>query len=316
MLSYKRISLFIIFCFLFAIMMGLHAHWYHVVSDIELNFTSLPEITCNIPDKKVFTYTAQTDSNGNIITATESWDEKPPIPVVTINAEAHGRGWAHILLYGNIDGKAGGHPSNTEDQKLGSWVGFFPADPSFPDHTISWSFKGVYKDDQKKYSWDGSGSVKLIPWYWHWRISGLMPGGEWKRTETEFHTDETDSGGGSWTVKKNITPIPPNATAPSPPVIKNCDPYDSYGEILLTWTASADDGGTPITDYEYQYCYYNEGYRDEGYWSGWTKWKSAGKDMAEYINVLRAKTKYRVRMRAVNSVGESGATDYVTVTTR
>lgn len=102
MLSYKRISLFItVFCFLFAIMMGLKAHWAHFTEAILLEFRSDPKITCNIPDKNVFTYTAQTDSNGNVITATESWDEKPPIPVVTIEAEAHGRGWAHILLYGN-----------------------------------------------------------------------------------------------------------------------------------------------------------------------------------------------------------------------
>ena len=93
-------------------MMGLNAHksaWHPRDCKIpHLEFKSLPKITCNIPDKKVFTYTAQTDSNGNVITATESWDEKPPIPKVTINAEAHGLGWAHILLYGNIDGKEGG----------------------------------------------------------------------------------------------------------------------------------------------------------------------------------------------------------------
>lgn len=220
-------------------------------------------------------------------------------------------------MYGNIDGEAKGDPVNTEDDKLGTWSGLLPIDPSSHDHTISWSFEGSYKDNPKEYKWDGSGSIKLVPYYWHWRMNGIIPGGEWRRAEKEFHKDETASEGGSWTVKKNITQIPPNATAPSPPQSISVSRGLGNGQIRLTWTASASDGGSPITDYEYQYCYYIEGYRGEGgYWTSWTRWKPAGKDMDELIRGPRMRTEYRVWMRAVNSVGESLSTNYESIITR
>ena len=327
MLSYKRISLFItVFCFLFVIMMGLNAHrsaWHpHDAKIPHLEFKSDPkvEITCNIPDKKVFTYSAQTDSNGNVITATESWDEEPPNPVVTINAEAHGLGWAHILLYGNIDGKKKGDPKKTVDDRLGNWAGFFPLGWGDGDHPISWSFGSSFTKRKKKlkkeYKWDGSGSVKLVPMYFKWGLSGIIPGGSWERADEDFQDDGNDSADGSWEVKHNLTPIPPNATAPSPPQSISVSPGWRNGQIDLTWTKSADDGGTPITDYEYQYAFYFQAYRGaDAYWD-WTPWRSAGKDMTETIMGGRMKTEFRVQMRAVNVVGESVSTNYETVTTR
>lgn len=326
MLSYKRFFTFItVFCFLFAIMMGLYARpaWQpHDVKIPHLDFKSDPKvkITCNIPDKKVFTYSASTDNNGNVITATESWDEEPPNPVVTINAEAHGLGWAHILLYGNIDGKKRGDPKNTVDDRLGSWIGFLPLGYGDGDHTISWSFDRSFSKREKKrkkeYKWDASGSVKLVPMYWKWGLSGIIPGGSWERADEEFRKDGDDSIGGSWEVKHNLTPISPNATVPSPPASISVSKGLYNGQINLTWTKSASDGGSPITDYEYQYCYYQKGYRGEGgYWTNWTNWKSAGMKMKKRVSGPRLRTQYRVWIRAVNSIGPSLSTNYETVTT-
>ncbi len=306
--------------FIFVIMIGLSAHrTYHYVTNIHLDFTSNPEITCNIPDKKVFTLSGFVDSNGNIVN--KSWDEEPPDPVVKIEAKSHGTGWAHILLYGNIDGQPKGDTSNTVDQQIGSWVGLLPIGWVPNEVDIYWEFKESFskkqKEVKKEHSWDGSGSVKLVPVYWHWRIAGIIPSGEWKRAEKDFHKTLDASTSGTWKVEHNYTPIPPNATVPSPPQNVSVSPYLlGNGKIDLTWTASASDGGTPITDYEYKYCYYVKGYRGErGYWTSWTSWKSAGMDMKERIRGPRAKTEYHVRMRAVNSIGESLSTDCASVTT-
>ncbi len=88
------------------------------------------------------------------------------------------------------------------------------------------------------------------------------------------------------------------------------------GQIRLDWTESDSDGGSEITDYEYQYRYYNIGSGRKG-WTLPTEWESAGTDMTELISGLRSRTKYQVRMRAKNSKGYSEITNYSgSVTTR
>lgn len=88
------------------------------------------------------------------------------------------------------------------------------------------------------------------------------------------------------------------------------------GAFILRWTKSVSDGGSSITDYQYQLSYYSE---TDKRWSPWPdddSWESAGTDMYELVSGLRSKTKYRVRMRAKNREGPSGITGYKTVTTR
>lgn len=117
-------------------------------------------------------------------------------------------------------------------------------------------------------------------------------------------------------VTAQITVNIKHATVPSPPQSISVSPGWRMGQIDLTWTKSADDGGTPITDYEYQYAFYFQAYRGaDAYWD-WTPWRSAGTDMMETIMAPRTKTEFRVQMRAVNLVGESVSTNYETVTTR
>ncbi len=86
------------------------------------------------------------------------------------------------------------------------------------------------------------------------------------------------------------------------------------GQIRLTWTQSDSDGGSPITDYQYQYSAYRSSSQSYEAWP--EDWESAGTDFTELISGLRRQTKYRVRMRAKNSEGYSVRTGYKTVTTR
>ncbi len=74
--------------------------------------------------------------------------------------------------------------------------------------------------------------------------------------------------------------------------------------IHLRWEDSPDNGGSEITDYEYQYRYRLTQTR----WDSWSEWKSAGKDNYELITGLKKNRLYSVRMRAVNSVGNSSVT--------
>ena len=92
------------------------------------------------------------------------------------------------------------------------------------------------------------------------------------------------------------------ATAPDRPGSFSLSPFRRM--IGLKWTDSASDGGSPITDYQYQ-IRKATGSRT---WGSWSSWNSAGTDNHEFITGLSPNTKYAVRMRAVNKVGPSKVT--------
>jgi len=75
--------------------------------------------------------------------------------------------------------------------------------------------------------------------------------------------------------------------------------------ILLRWTNSDSDGGSPITDYEYQI---QSGNYNRTRWGDWSSWSSAGTGNSTWITGLSAGVNYAVRMRAVNAVGSSSST--------
>ena len=76
---------------------------------------------------------------------------------------------------------------------------------------------------------------------------------------------------------------------------------------ILTWTAPTDDGGTPITEYQYRY--------QEGSTAGgaWTDTNSTAVTFT--ISSLDPSTEYTFQVRAVNSVGNSAASSAVTEST-
>ncbi|MDE0398333.1 MAG: hypothetical protein OXL96_11060 [Candidatus Poribacteria bacterium] len=214
----QRISLLIIvFGLLIAIGTGLKAHFYHDVKNPDLSFTSNPKGSCNI-NGYTFTHTRETYSDGVIYT--DSWWRTPRAPKVEMTAEAHGFGWAHVLFYGNIDGTKFGDSNNTTPEQLGSWVGFLPAAVGI-DHTISATHTGSFNRNPKTYKWDVSGSIELVPYYWKWKLGGITGiGGSWEPAPSDFHTTQTVSTGGSWTVQRNWTTLnrpSPGSRPPSPP---------------------------------------------------------------------------------------------------
>lgn len=75
--------------------------------------------------------------------------------------------------------------------------------------------------------------------------------------------------------------------------------------IRLTWTSSASNGGSAITDYQYQYQSSRNSRRT---WSSWSSWTSAGTGNSTWINGLSSGVDYGIRMRAVNTVGNSSVT--------
>ena len=84
---------------------------------------------------------------------------------------------------------------------------------------------------------------------------------------------------------------------PSAPERLTATPGD--GEVLLEWTAPADDGGSPVTGYEYRYA---AGAVPEG-----RRWRWAGKALERTVNGLTNGLLYAFEVRARNRVGEGRA---------
>ena len=76
---------------------------------------------------------------------------------------------------------------------------------------------------------------------------------------------------------------------------------------ILTWTAPTDDGGTPITEYQYRY--------QEGSTAGGTWTDTNSTAVTVTISSLDPSTEYTFQVRAVNSVGNSAASSAVTEST-
>ncbi len=72
------------------------------------------------------------------------------------------------------------------------------------------------------------------------------------------------------------------------------------GEVFLEWTAPADDGGSPVTGYEYRYA------ADDGVPDG-TLWQDAGTELSTTVTGLENETPYGFEVRALNSAGPGAA---------
>ena len=202
MFHQQRISVFIIVLgLLIAIGTGLNAHFIHDVKNKDLSFTSNPAISCNI-NGYTFTHTRETYSDG--VVYTEGWWRRPLDPKVKITASTHGFGWASILFYGNIDGQTKGDAQNASaPEKLGSWTALLPFAVGI-DNEVQATFSSTFNRSPKTYSWNASGSIKLVPAYWNWT---LPPGGEWQEASDIWHTTKSASGSGNWTVAHNWTTL-------------------------------------------------------------------------------------------------------------
>ena len=91
---------------------------------------------------------------------------------------------------------------NPTSEKLGSWLAILPLAVGI-DHKIKVSYPGTFNHSPKTYSWDGNGSIKLVPYYWKWQMAGIIPAGSWEPAPDDFHRTLTDSATGNWTVVRN-----------------------------------------------------------------------------------------------------------------
>ena len=95
-------------------------------------------------------------------------------------------------------------------------------------------------------------------------------------------------------------PVGPRTSAPGAP--RNLTVVGGEGEVVLTWDAPKDDGGSSIRDYESRI-------------NGKGRWISIGStDTTHTVTGLVNGTAYTFEVRAVNRIGESGASDRVEAT--
>jgi len=299
------------------------AHWSVNTNLAHLYFESDPKVTCDI-DGKRFTHTRIT-KDGKLLV--DFWHEQPRNPKFTVTAKAHGRGWAYYKLSGEIDGKPFGDAKNwTESEKLGRWSQFLPFARD-GDHDLEYSVYGeFYYPPPKVYEWKAKGVIKLVPWRWEYygflSNKGGGIGGKWVAAEKEDHTKKFNEPTGSWVVDRNWKNDESGSkkiekpeddeeeeqgnndpTVPDRPGSFELTPY-KYA-LRLKWTDSASDGGSAITNYQYQYQSSNY---NRTRWSSWSNWTSAGTGNSTWINGLSSGVNYAVRMRAVNAIGNSPKT--------
>lgn len=211
MLVLKRLLLYILILgFMIAIGFGVYAHLVHDVKIPDLSFTSDPKIACNI-DGKYFIRNIATDGVGKVLS--DVWSPEPIDPIVSLTAEAHGIGWAHVLFHGSIDGVPFGDAENTTPDRMGNWIGFAPIWWKFgsPNQEIKVEHEGDFNRDPKRYSWNATGTIELVPIYWDWKLMGENIGGSWKEASEKFCTTKSDTSEDDkewWEVMKSVASIP------------------------------------------------------------------------------------------------------------
>ena len=87
-------------------------------------------------------------------------------------------------------------------------------------------------------------------------------------------------------------------SVPGAPASLTATPGDE--EVALVWSAPADDGGSPVTGYEYRFAAGTTVPRD-------TPWQSAGLDLEWTVTGLTNGQQYAFEVRASNRVGEGEA---------
>ena len=177
-----------------------------------------------------------------------------------MTAEAHGLGWATVLFYGNIDGTPHGDANNPEPaKKLGSWIGLLPFGISSTTHNVGGKFEDSFNRNPKTYKWDASGSIKLVPVYWKWRLSLPFPGGTWEEASSIHHSTKTASTGGSWTVARNWTTLnrasPGNRSGSGGSSSSGCANNETYNYCDDQGSCSVGSGsGVPGPVCGHNYC--------------------------------------------------------------
>ncbi len=123
-----------------------------------------------------------------------------------------------------------------------------------------------------------------------WTISGLTNGRGYA-----FEVRALNSAGPGAAASTAATPL----AAPSVPESLTATAGD--GEVVLEWTEPADDGGSPVTGYEYRHA-------AGSFVSEDTPWQSAGLSLEWTISGLTNGREYAFEVLAVNAAGAGPAT--------
>ncbi len=113
-------------------------------------------------------------------------------------------------------------------------------------------------------------------------------------TEYAFEVRAVNAEGEGGAAAKSATP----ATVPGVPQSLVATPGD--GEVVLTWQAPADNGGSAVTGYEYRHA-------EGATVPPGTAWQSAGTALTATVDSLTNGTEYAFEVRAVNAVGDGSA---------
>ena len=122
-----------------------------------------------------------------------------------------------------------------------------------------------------------------------WLISGLTNGQEYA-----FEVRAMNSAGPGAAARAAATPL----GVPTTPESLTATAGD--GEVVLEWAPPADDGGSPVTGYEYRYAAGQAVPGDVG-------WRDAGTELTATVSGLENETGYALEVRARNRVGPGEA---------
>ena len=100
-------------------------------------------------------------------------------------------------------------------------------------------------------------------------------------------------GGGAASTEREGTP---EAGAPGAP--RNLEATEGDKQVTLSWTPPSDDGGEPITGYEYRYREQSDSYADPAVWTA-----TGGTGRTATVHDLMNGTTYYFQVRAVNDLG-------------
>ena len=157
----------------------------------------------------------------------------------------------------------------------------------------SWEYGFKLAGGQTNYNWYAIPGSSKYSWY-------AIPGSS-SSTTSYIVTGLTNGSTYRFKIRaKNAVGVGPPSNSASatpatvPDAVGSLSATAGDREVVLTWTAPADDGGSSITGYEYQYS-------PGG--SGWT----AVSDATVTVSGLTNGTQYTFEVRAVNGVGEGTA---------
>ncbi len=251
---------------------------------------------------------------------THKWDPyKPDTGTLTVQGTAKGTGNAFVEI---VSGKA--HNSDFAPSRDGGQIGVMRRLRHLPMIPLQIDEKGkciVTRDtvtdlplDPGTYKWNAIGKFEIqgarfsfiLGWDFKAATSYSKRGkGEWKIVHKKVPADDSGSGDDDEDDDEDDedddNENEGGATVPDSPSF-NLTAYRIA--ILLRWE-DADDGGSPITGYEYQY---QSGNYNRKVWSEWSEWTSAGTGNSTWITGLNSGVNYAVRMRAVNDIGYSRKT--------